>query len=246
MHPVLDMARRAGLAAIDLMLPSLCIVCGRRVHPERLAYAFICSRCEEKIERLELPVCPICGVTHTTPIGGKYCKHCPPRPLHFDMARAVVHYNEAAAALVKSLKYERLTAIAEWMGNMMFLHARDMLPLEPDVIVPVPLHFTRRMRRGFNQAELIARRLCGLTGWPLEAEALARVKMTPKQSFVTRAERERNVREAFEVMDEGRLRDRTVALVDDVFTSGSSANECARMIRGAGARRVIVYTFARA
>lgn len=243
---MLDMTKRTALAAIDLLLPSLCIVCGRRVHPGRLAYAFICPRCEEKVERLELPVCPICGVTHTAPISGKFCKHCPPRPLHFDMARAVVHYNEAAAALVKSLKYERLTDIGDWMGNMMFLYANDVLPLAPDVVVPVPLHFTRRMRRGFNQADMIARRLCALTGWPLETQALARVKMTLKQSFVTREERDRNVRDAFEVMDDACLRDKTVMIVDDVLTSGSSANECARMIRQAGARRIIVYTFARA
>ncbi|GAB4314090.1 MAG: ComF family protein [Candidatus Sumerlaeia bacterium] len=246
MKAVLDAVRRTGLAVLDLALPSLCLVCGRRVYPTQLSGAFICSKCEQLIEPIELPVCPVCGAAQTAPIGGRYCKRCPPRPLHFDMARAVVRYNEASAALVKAFKYERLTAIGHWIGNMMFLHARDYLPFAPDVVVHVPLHVSRRMRRGFNQAELIARRLCRLAGWRHEPQALVRVRPTPRQSFLSRAERERNVRDAFAVVHDELIEGRTVMLIDDVFTSGSSAGECARMLRLAGAARVIVYTFARA
>ena len=246
MSLALDTLRRTWFVALDFFLPSLCIVCSRRVHPDQIEYAFLCSDCEHELETVELPICPACGASHLTPIDGKYCRHCPPRPHYFDAARGVVRYNELAAELIKAFKYERLLSIGEWMGNMMFLHADKYLPFECDVVTTVPLHFTRRAQRGFNQADLIARRLCEVAKWRYVPDALSRVRATPKQTFMTPRERERNVRDAFVVVDEEIVRGRSIMIIDDVFTTGSSANECARMLRDAGAGRIIIFTFARA
>lgn len=236
----------AANGVMDFFLPSLCIVCDDRVDSSKSGFSFICQSCLEKMECVELPMCPICGFPQLNTISGKYCKHCPPRPLYFDICRGAVLYNEVAAEIIKALKYSRITSIANWMGNLMFLRLETLLSFDVDLVTVVPLHYQRELNRGFNQSELVARRLCQLKGWKFAPETLCRVRATRKQSELSEEDRARNVRDAFEVPNPDIINGKNVMLIDDVFTTGSSSNECARMLRSAGAHRIIIYTFARA
>jgi len=116
---------------------------------------------------------------------------------------------------------------------------------EADAVVPVPLHWTRRLRRRFNQSELIARRAAEALGRPLLTRVVRRIRKTQPQSALGPGEREANVRGAFRVTRPQKIRGRTILLVDDVMSTCSTASECARSLRKAGARRVFVAVFAR-
>lgn len=127
-----------------------------------------------------------------------------------------------------------------------FLTERIPLPLDQDVIVPIPLHRDRLRWRGFNQALPLAHALGRAGTVPVDPFVLARCRPTPPQVGLGAGDRRQNVRGAFVVRDRERARDRSVLLVDDVMTTGATAHECARILRAAGARHVDVVVLARA
>lgn len=177
------------------------------------------------------------------PVG---CDHCPKEP-QFSVARAAYLYAGVADRMVKKLKYDRREEYApELAKHMAAVVARDRDRLAADWIVPVPLHHTRRRSRGFNQAEQIARALARLTGMALARRVLRRTRPTESQTFLGREERALNVAGAFAVRRPEGIAGSRVLLVDDVYTTGATLNECARVLREAGAREVVCLAFARA
>ena len=151
-------------------------------------------------------------------------------------------YEGALRKLVHLFKYQRIATLAEPLGQLLVA----ALPRGErfDVIVPLPLHWWRRYRRGFNQAALLAKPISRATGWPVEP-LLRRVKNTPAQAGLTRAARRRNVAGAFRAASAERLRGQRVLLIDDVLTTGATAAAAAATLRRAGAARVAVLTLAR-
>jgi len=166
-------------------------------------------------------------------------------PPVFGRARAAVLYDGTARDLVHRLKYDDRLDLAPTLARMM-AGAGVELVAEADCLVPVPLHRWRLWRRRFNQAALLARGLSTLTGLPTDAQALARVKATRSQVGLTRAARARNLQGAFRVPEAARpgLQGRRVLLVDDVTTTGATANAAARALLRAGAAKVDLLTFA--
>lgn len=151
-------------------------------------------------------------------------------------------YEGALRKLVHLFKYQRISTLAEPLGQLLVA----ALPRGErfDLIVPLPLHWWRRYRRGFNQAALLAKPVSRATGWPVE-QLLRRVKNTGAQAGLTRSARRRNVAGAFRVTDAERLRGKRVLLIDDVFTTGATAAAATAALRRAGAARVAVLTLAR-
>jgi ComF family protein len=147
------------------------------------------------------------------------------------------------AAAIQDLKYRRHRAVAATLGTLLAEH----YPFAEDaLLVPVPLHRSRLRTRGFNQALLLARALGRRRGLPVVAKALARVRATTAQSGLGASERRRNLQGAFVVRRPGAIRGHSVVLIDDVLTTGATADGCARALRAAGATTVDVYTVGRA
>jgi ComF family protein len=155
-------------------------------------------------------------------------------------------YEDPVRALIHAMKYQRAWPVAEYLTERLVEAREDARQLlhETDALVPIPLHFTRQLARGYNQAELIAQRLRWLSRQlrsrriPV-VDALARVRATETQThFHSQAQREQNLREAFAVTGEEAIRGRSLVLVDDVMTTGATLRSAARELRKAGAKRV--------
>ncbi|HLK10146.1 MAG TPA: double zinc ribbon domain-containing protein [Candidatus Binatia bacterium] len=228
----------------DLLFPADCEACGAPLAPGH--GSCLCPSCRSRIVPPPPPLCARCGIPVRR---AGTCADCLRRPPRFARARASGLYLSDAgrlnplAAAVCALKYRRRRPVAWTLARLL----ADRYPFSPDaVLVPVPLHLRRLRERGFNQSLLLAR---GLSRWrrlAVEPRALVRVRPTTAQPGLSRAERERNLGEAFAVRDAARIRDRHVVLVDDVLTTGATANACAAALLAGGALRVDVYTVGRA
>jgi ComF family protein len=175
------------------------------------------------------------------------CQRCREAADAFRLARAPLRYRQegVARAAILLAKHGGRLALLGHLARLLAAEApRYLAPEEWDVLVPVPLHWTRRWRRGFNQAEVLARGVGRGLGIPVSTAALSRVRATPPQQGDAEARR-RNVRDAFRVRRPGRVAGRRILLVDDVFTTGATANAAARALRAAGAADVGVLTLAR-
>ena len=175
------------------------------------------------------------------------CGECRRHRRSFAYARSASRYGGSVREALFALKFGRQSAVARPLGDLLAEAGRQMVPVgEIAFLVPIPLHRSREAERGFNQAELLARRLGRAWEIPVENRAIQRVSATRPQTDLNRAERRRNVRNAFSVTKLERLRGVHVLLIDDIYTTGATAEEAARALRRAGVARVGVLTVARA
>jgi ComF family protein len=227
---------------VDFALPPRCPGCGV-ITPDPHRF---CLACWRSLTFLGEPCCARCGLPFDYG-GGEdaECGRCLAHPPRFDRLRAAVAYGETARAVALKLKYSGRPGMAETLARFIERHL-DARAGEA-LLVPVPLHRWRIWKRGYNQAALIASALSRRTGLPAELDLLRRIKATPTLRGLGRRERALAVRGAFRVPNEAKaaLAGRRVILVDDVFTSGATANACAKALKRAGAGRVEVLCWAR-
>jgi ComF family protein len=161
----------------------------------------------------------------------------------YDAAYSFGEYTGALRRLIHLLKYHGVKALKEPFGRWL----AQSLPLDErvDLVVPVPLHWWRRYRRGFNQSEVLGQEIARRTGLLCSSQALRRTVSTPPQARMSARQRRRNVASAFTVPDSALVRGRTILLVDDVLTTGATLGACAKALKKAGARRVVALTLAR-
>lgn len=184
-------------------------------------------------------------------MGDGRCANCRDFEPEFERAVSFGEYEDGLRGLIHLLKYESITPVAGPLGSMMAEAIGELLlgrGLMRPLLVPVPLHKSRRRTRGFNQAELIAQAAGKCLSPRLEVVSgiLLRQRDTISQVGLSREERLHNVRGAFRVSDPGRVKGRTLIVVDDVMTTGTTLSECARVLTRAGAERVWAVTVARA
>ena len=223
--------------ALDFALPPRCAGCGAIVGE---VHSF-CLDCWKSIEFLGNSGCETCG----TPLQAteqRTCGACLARPPRIVRTRAAVTYDDLSRSLAIRLKYGRKVAIARTM-------ARYMAPLvgegEDRMLVPVPLHRTRIWGRGFNQSALIANELSRRLGIAANPVALRRVRRTPPLKGMSPLQRRKTVAGAFLVRDKQAIAGQTIILVDDVLTTGRTAEACARAMKRGGATRVELVSWAR-
>lgn len=232
------LAPLAGL--VDLALPPRCPGCGEITAADHR----FCTRCWSGLRFLGPPWCARCHLPFEFDRGADaMCGACIADPPLHDGVRAAVAYSEVARGVALKLKYSGRLACAETMARAML----RLMPEDANLLVPVPLHRWRIWSRGFNQAALIARGLARASGVPADAELLRRTKATPVLRGLGRGGRAKAVAGAFGLAAGARekLAGRTVALVDDVYTSGATAAACARVLKRGGAARVILVCWAR-
>jgi ComF family protein len=226
-----------------MLFPPVCAGCRRIVtRPGTL-----CGACWPSVRFLEKPWCEVMG----TPFGhdpgeGFLCAEAIADPPPFSRARAAVAYGAVARRMVQGLKYNDRTDLAPWMAGWMLRAGAELLA-DADVVIPVPLHPRRFLRRRFNQSAELARALCRAAGPAFAPEALLRVRATRHQVGLGAGDRRENVRGAFRVPEaaDGKVRGRRVLLVDDVYTTGATVAAASRALLKGGAAAVDVLTFAR-
>ncbi|MDP9099518.1 MAG: ComF family protein [Verrucomicrobiota bacterium] len=228
----------------SLFYPPTCVVCAANV--ERSEY--LCADCQRRAPRIVAPFCAKCSEPFPGAITQTFsCANCEHRVLHFNCAVAAYRSRGLVRKLVHEFKYARQRhlryPIAGWLRETLRdprLHGRHF-----DVVVPVPLHPARERERGFNQAMLLAELLAPTITAPLRT-ALERTRYTTTQTAYHRAERMENLHGAFRLRKNQDVRDLRVLLIDDVLTTGSTLNECARVLIASGAVSVHAATAARA
>jgi ComF family protein len=235
---LVDPLRAVGRSVLNYALPSRCAGCGEVIEE----VGAFCPPCWGSMEWLGNEGCQRCGL----PLSGTEadtCGRCLADPPKLDRIRAAVAYDELPRSIALNLKYGRKVGLSRTM-------ARYMAPLRGEwddetLVVPVPLHRWRLWNRGFNQSVLVARELAGRWRLPVQCDALRRIRRTQPLKGMSHQQRRKAVAGAFQVSDGKPLAGKTIVLIDDVLTSGSTAEACARALRSAGAARVELICWAR-
>lgn len=233
-------------AMVDLCLPRACADCQRIGTLPQKSW---CGACWEKIPLIAPPLCPVCGRPfRNAPTSPDHlCGDCMERRFLFDAARSAVFHEGTVRTRVHQFKFG---GQLKWTPCLVELletaYAAWGLPV-PDLIVPVPLHPKRLSQRGFNQCGVLARELGRKIKAPVLPGALLRKNRTLPQTRLKRSERLKNVKGAFEISDERKVRGRRILLIDDVFTTGTTLSECAKVLKKkGGASEVYALTVTRA
>ena len=242
--------RRGALGAarglVNAVLPPQCLACDALVATP----GSLCSPCWVSAKFITAPQCSICGVPYSfDPGADAVCGACHRDRPRFDRARAVLRYDDLGRRLVVAFKHGDRTHGAPTFGRWL-ARAGGELIAGADLIAPVPLHRLRLMRRRFNQSAMLAQAVCRSPvgeGLQFAPDVLLRRRHTPSQAGLNAVQRRRNVRNAFAVNPRRTtlIDRRRVLLVDDVFTTGATVSECARILRRAGASAVDILTLAR-
>ena len=232
------------------LFPSGCRFCSTPLN--QISRIPVCKQCLDSVRTFDAPVCQVCGAELAAAAGERLCVVCQQSQPEFGRALACGRYDGTLRDLIHLLKYERVRPVAGVLGRMLAAVARDVIPPPaPDrvLVTAVPLHARKLRQRGFNQAELLARqmvRCCGGAPLVLEPKLLKRTRFTESQTGLSGDQRRANLKGAFSVAHPTKVAERHVLLVDDVYTTGTTVGECARVLRRAGAVSVGVVTVARA
>lgn len=234
----------SGLA--DILFPPRCIICGGS--PEGRGETPFCSECFTKVSFIRPPLCTCCGLQFTGAGSVNHlCGECISKKPFFSTARALGIYDTILLDTIHLFKYSGRILIGELIGRVMAEHRYDSLSIpEFSLIIPVPLHPKKLRERGFNQSLVLGRQIAKKFAIPLDFGTLKRRIDTKPQVNLGKSERIKNVKGAFMVKEKERIEGKKILLVDDVYTTGSTVNECARVLREAKASDVAVLTLARA
>jgi ComF family protein len=232
---------------LDYLLPTSCAYCHAPVGDSGIPY--FCSSCWTDFAPLYGPVCPCCGRPFDSPEAlshspGNECGACRQNPPMFDQALSIGYFEGPLREAIHQFKYRPCRSLGRPLGEWMAQNVRLLTGI--DIVMPVPLHTKRLRQRGFNQALLLAHRISETHHVKLSCDNLFRVRPTRPQVELTGEERVRNVAGAFELHQPGEVEGGRVVLIDDVFTTGATMNECAEVLKDAGAAQVIAFTLARA
>jgi len=230
---------------IDFIFPPICYICGKPFSSEK--EVGMCPHCISQIKYIGSPLCSKCGKPfYSEVLTDHLCGDCLTRRRYFNRARAVGYYDGILIKAVHLLKYKLKNHLAFPLGNLMAHRMESFLTgANYHLIMPVPLHPKRLRKRGFNQALFLARLISRRYKIPLDGYTLTRRKWTKPQVGLSEQDRRDNVKGAFLLLKSDKVLDKNVLLVDDVYTSSNTVEECSKVLIKAGADRVDVLTLAR-
>jgi ComF family protein len=242
---------RAGpvRALLDFILPPQCHVCGTSTVGAPIPW--VCQACWLALEYVSPPICQQCGQPLAAPPEGiasltHRCGACLLHPPAYARARAIGLYRGVLREVIHAMKYRRVYGLVRPLAEL--LHAQ--FPSHwgcrvPEALIPIPLHRRKLRQREFDQALALAAYVSKKVGIPLWADILVRHRYTVSQVGLSAAQRRRNVRGAFRLRNPQACEGKALLLIDDVYTTGATMQECARLLRRAGAAWVGAYTLAR-
>lgn len=243
----LDAFLRGLEALASVLFPLHCLLCESPV--DSYKNAAVCPQCWGKIRPLPDSLCVRCGYPFLFFSGASavtLCGPCRRNYYYFDFARAVSVFEEPLREIIHSFKYKKRLSLSRPLAQRLAdSYLRMAAQFDVEGVVPVPLHPSRRRERGFNQAEAMARHFCRRVNLPLLGGSLSRIRPTLIQAGLSRRGRRLNMKGAFYIKQPEILRGKKILLMDDVFTTGATLNECSRILKEAGVARVSVLTLAR-
>lgn len=235
-HMNTRLSQRLNAAAgtvLTLFYPRRCPVCDQPVKPWN---ALICKDCEQVPVCIEPPFCMKCG-KHLNGEEKEYCRDCAARRHLFDRGRALFAYRSVSASIAR-FKYAGRREYAAYYANCMVKQLAAFIgDCGAQAFIPVPLHKSRLRRRGYNQAEVLARELSVLTGIPVLADWIVRVKKTAPMKDLSAQERQNNLKRAFNIRQND-VKLSTVIIIDDIYTTGSTIDAMSRELKKAGVKRI--------
>lgn len=222
-----------------LFEPHNCICCGRDMNQE--SSFRLCTRCEKEIPFTKDKFCLRCGEI----VSGDYdyCITCKNRDYEFDYARSVFAYTSKTSPIIMKFKYNGCKTFAKPLANMLvdFYSRSDILA---NVVTYVPMPAKRLKQRGYNQSYELCREFSMMTGIPM-IDVLERTFETNKQATLNASQRAENIKGQFKVINRDLVKNKEILIIDDVLTTGATANECAKVLNKAGAMNVCVLTLAK-
>lgn len=216
------------------LFPSRCLVCSG----QELVMRGICGQCRSQIRAISGPVCEICGAPIGTP---GVCLKCASDPPPYDRVLSVCRYEGLMREVILKFKYRKSTVFKKFLSELIFTMISDK-EISPDILTFVPLHWTKMIRRGYNQSALIARELSGYMGTGVRYGILRKIRNTPSQAGLKKQDRERNLKSSFSARG---VEGKSVMVIDDVITTGQTAREISRALKDAGASEVVFVSVGR-
>lgn len=224
----------------DLCFPPSCYICNAFTDTNGL-----CAHCWKNIKWISEPKCKICGLPFTIPMQS-ICAECMKKRPYFDAATSVFIYDDFSKKMILQFKNGDCTYMAPQFVRWMYrIGEKDLSDV--DMLIPVPISMLKRLRRQYNQTELLAMELSKISGITYEPRILRKVKSTRPQEGLSRTSRQKNLAGSFGVSEKHKhlLKDKNIVIIDDVMTTGTTVNECAKILKKHGCRRVSVLTIAR-
>jgi ComF family protein len=231
--------------SIDIILPPRCPISGELV----LQNGTLDASVWQKLNFIEKPFCPHCGLPYQNHSQeGLLCGACLSEPPDFDLARAALYYDDGSRGLILAFKHADRTLLTPLLTQLLMRCVPPDSLTHADLIMPVPLHRWRLLKRRYNQAAELARVLSRKTDIPWNPHLLQRRRNTDSQGHKNKSQRRKNVRGAFTVssQDKHHIKNKHIILLDDVYTTGATLNACCKTLRNAGAKHITVLTLARA
>ncbi|MDA3812969.1 MAG: ComF family protein [Candidatus Cloacimonetes bacterium] len=224
---------------IGLFFPKICLSCDEQLLENE---QYLCSNCFESLKFLE-NICPICGAPKTE----DKCNVCQINEFLFAEARSVFMFNKVVQNLIHEFKYNEMTKIAKFLGKLSQEYIEKFQPFDHiDYVAPVPLHKVKKRSRGFNQSELLTREISKKMNWEHLPNLIERKRFTETQTKLNKEQRRKNVSFAFKINSKYNIKGKNILLVDDVFTTGATANSITVALKEKQVNKVYVFTIARA
>ncbi len=231
-------------AILNFIFPPRCYLCNKFLEGED----GLCFECLSKINFISKPRCEICGFPFEFSLSSKnhklLCPNCIKKAPKFDKCISAVRYDEISKKIILPFKHCDKTLYAKFMAKLMNTVGHEIIS-DSDIIIPVPIHLSRMLKRKYNQASLIARLIAKQNNKTFMYYNLIRVVATQSQGHLSPAQRKKNVSSAFTIRHPELLKGKNVLLIDDVYTTGATVNECAKILKFCGVKKVYVLTFAR-
>ncbi len=237
---------------IDLIYPPRCHICGEFLNEKCFLYERdgleICDRCFQKLPLIRSPKCPVCSLPlPAVNLTDHLCYRCLIKPPHFEKIFSPFMFKNGLRDAIHNMKYNGRRQIADTMGRLLSMYVEPIVRgLRYPLIIPVPLHKKRLRERGYNQSVIIAGHISRHFEIALDFDTLIRGINNGPQAELPMKERIKNVKNAFSVNGNRNIKGKEILMVDDVATTGSTLNECARVLLKAGAKRVLCVVVARA
>ncbi len=218
---------------IDLVYPRRCPVCDNAVKPFG---ALVCKDCREKFQYVKAPFCQKCG-RELSDKRAFFCSDCAKKEHEYDSGMALFSYHSVASSIYRFKYRGREEYAAYYAERMAAVLGKRLLALQPDALVPVPIHRSKLHIRGYNQAEVLAVELGKRLTIPVNTKLIRRVEKTVPMKDLSARERQNNLKRAFKICDND-VKLKTIVIIDDIYTTGSTVDAMAHVLRGAGAEHI--------